>query len=68
MSQVYLQSGESVMSEAYVRPPDELQSGKDQLFRLLKPLYGLTDSDNYWNHTCLVTCAAQRFKDVADHW
>lgn len=39
------------MSDVYVKEPDELQLQPEELLKLLKPLYGMSDSGNYWNHT-----------------
>ena len=39
------------MREIYVKPTKEFRLSKDSLLKLLKPLYGLTDSGDYWHNT-----------------
>lgn len=39
------------MGEVYVRPTKEFQLPSDQLLKLLKPIYGLSDSGDYWHAT-----------------
>lgn len=39
------------MCNIYVRPTHEFRLNSDQLLRLLKPLYGLFESGDYWHET-----------------
>lgn len=51
VSQAYLQSAEKLMRDIYVVPKKEFHLSKAVLLKLLKPLYGLTDSGDYWHAT-----------------
>ena len=55
VSQAYLQSDEQLSWEVYIRPKQEdmpfFSMTKDNLLKLLRPLYGLCDSGDYWLST-----------------
>ena len=51
VTQAYLQSADKLMREVYIRPTKEFRLNENQLLRLLKPLYGLTDAGDYWDVT-----------------
>lgn len=51
VTQPYLQSAETLMRNVFIKPPPELCLKLNKLLQLLKPLYGLSDSDDYWGPT-----------------
>jgi hypothetical protein len=49
VAQAYTQSSSGISREIYLKPPKELREKyQGRMFRLLKPLYGLTDAGSYW--------------------
>lgn len=48
VTQAYIQSEESMTRDISIKPPNEFKVGLDELIKLLKPLYGLVESDNAW--------------------
>lgn len=51
VAQAYLQAGEELRMEVYIKTPAELQLGPGNLLRIVKFLYGLSDSGDYWYET-----------------
>ena len=50
VKQAYLQSSANLRRDVFVRPK-ELNLAPDELLQVIKPLYGLTDSGDYWCET-----------------
>ncbi len=51
ISQAYLQSASKLLQEVYLRPNKHLQAPVGYILKLLRPLYGLADSGDYWDAT-----------------
>lgn len=51
IKQAYLQSSQTLMRKVYLKPSKEFEVSEGELLELLKPLYGLFDSGDYWNRT-----------------
>jgi Reverse transcriptase (RNA-dependent DNA polymerase) len=51
VTQAYLQSAEKLLRDVYIKPTKELSMEPGQLLKLLRPLYGLADSGDYWGRT-----------------
>lgn len=49
VSQAYLQATESLKPSVYVKPPIEFHLKENEILKLIKPLYGLTYSGDYWH-------------------
>lgn len=53
MTQTYLQEAEKILRKSYIRRMPEFQLQYDELLEILRPLYGLSDSEFYWKSTFL---------------
>ncbi len=51
ISLAYLQSVIKLLREVYLRPNKHLQAPAGYILKLLRPLYGLVDSGDYWHAT-----------------
>lgn len=49
--QAYLQSAEKLMGDVHIKPTGEFELIQDKLFKLLKPVYGVTNSRDYRGST-----------------
>ena len=79
VTQAYLQSAEMLMRDVYIKPSAEFKLSPNRLLKLLKTLYGLADSGDYWGRnlrghilkeirmSASITDGALFFKMVANH-
>ena len=51
VSQTYLESASELLREVYLRPNRQLHVPAGYVLKLLRPLYGLADSGDYWHLT-----------------
>ena len=51
VTQAYLQSSSDLMREVYIKPGKEFNLQPGEILKLLRPLYGLADSGDYWGAT-----------------
>lgn len=49
MTLAYIQGADQILRKVYIKCKPELQLRADQLLEVLRPLYGLADSGNYWH-------------------
>lgn len=53
VTEAFLQSTGKLMPEIYIKHTKEFKLDRGRFFRLLKPLYGLTDPGDYWDATII---------------
>ena len=51
ISQAYHQSASKLIRDVYLKPGKDFEISGNRLLKLLRPLYGLSDSGDYWNTT-----------------
>ncbi len=51
ISKAYLQSASELLREVYLRPNRQLHVPAGYVLKLLRPLYGLANSGDYWQAT-----------------
>lgn len=51
MTQAYLQGAEKILRKVYIKGKPEFQLDADELLEILRPLYGLADSGDFWQYT-----------------
>ena len=51
VTQAYLQSADKLMRDVYLKPLKEFELAPDKMIKLLKALYCLADSGDYWGKT-----------------
>jgi len=51
ISQAYLQSASELLRDVYMKPNRQLDIPAGHILKLLRPLYGLADSGDYWHAT-----------------
>jgi hypothetical protein len=55
ISQTYIQSEQGLLRDLYISPSSEFGLPREQVLRLLRPLYGLADSGDYWHENSKTT-------------
>lgn len=53
MTLAYIQGASKIMQQVYLKWKPGFQLTDDQLLEILRPLYGLADSGDYWHGTFL---------------
>ena len=48
VKQAYIQSMEDLFRDIYLEPPTDVGIDEEHLLKIVKPVYGLTDSGSYW--------------------
>lgn len=51
VTQAYLQNAEKLLRDVYVKQSKDIETSPNQIFKLMKPLYGRSDSGDYWGRT-----------------
>jgi hypothetical protein len=51
VTQAYLESSENLVRDVYIMSTKELLLAPGKMLKLLRPLYGLADSGDYWGRT-----------------
>ena len=46
--QAYIQSAKDLLRDVYLEPPPDVGIDNDCVLKIMKPLYGLTESGSYW--------------------
>jgi hypothetical protein len=51
VDQAYLQAAEPLMRKIYIIPQEGIELRQNELLQVLKPLYGIAESGDYWGET-----------------